>query len=161
MATINSEWSDLQDKAFRDAYAEGLVDNRLSAQIYYLRVQRGWTQKDLAERSGVSQPTISGLEASTEGARLATLRKIASAFDVAVDTRFVSFSTLLRAFRIAPLNVHIPSFSDDAPPQQSALCVVRFVANTAAATSVPTSATQSRAWSLPSMVENGEEIHVQ
>lgn len=106
-------WEKLSDKEYRDAFSEGLVDDRLSAQIYYLRKHRGWTQKELAERSGLSQPTISGLEETTEGARLGTLRKIASAFDVAVDARFISFGGLLAAFDKVPLNDNVPSFSEE------------------------------------------------
>ena len=115
-AMTNSAWEALSDKEYRDAFAEGLVDDRLSAQIYYLRTHRGWTQLQLAEKSGLTQPTISNLEDSTDGVRLSTLRKLASAFDVALDARVASFSGLLRAFDAASLNSHIPSYSEDAPP---------------------------------------------
>ena len=90
-----SLWQELGEKEFRRSFSEALIDDRLSAQIYHLRRHLGWTQKDLADRSGVSAPTISGLENSTTSPSLATLRKIASAFDVALNVRFISFSTLL------------------------------------------------------------------
>jgi transcriptional regulator with XRE-family HTH domain len=114
-------WAKLGDKAYRESFSEGVVDDRLSAQIYYLRKHRGWTQKDLAERAGVSQPTVSGLEESASGARLETLRKIASAFDVVLDARFDSFSNAVRSFEKAPINTHVLSFTEDTSPEKMIL----------------------------------------
>lgn len=111
-----SLWSEMSEKEFRDAFSESLIDDRISAQIYHLRRYLGWTQKDLAERSGVSAPTISGLENSTTSPTLATLRKIASAFDVALNVRFVSFSALL-ASRDA-IDARIPSYHEDVKPNR-------------------------------------------
>jgi transcriptional regulator with XRE-family HTH domain len=45
------------------------------------RERRGLSQRDLSERSGVTQPTISNLEKGRP-ARFVTMRKLAEALDV-------------------------------------------------------------------------------
>ncbi|MFL5737479.1 MAG: helix-turn-helix domain-containing protein [Actinomycetota bacterium] len=49
------------------------------------REERGWSQEQLAYRSGLSAKTIQKLEAG-EDTRVSTLRKIADALGVAVDS---------------------------------------------------------------------------
>lgn len=105
-------WADLQDREYRLAYCEGLMSIRLASQIHYLRKHRNWTQADLAIASGKAQPTVSALEDSCETASLSTLKKIAAAFDVALDVRFVAHSSFLDD-SFAPDAV-VPSFVDDA-----------------------------------------------
>jgi transcriptional regulator with XRE-family HTH domain len=53
-----------------------------------LRRQRGWSQKDLAEESGVGQDTISGIESGRHEPRPSTLRKLADALGVEVADFF-------------------------------------------------------------------------
>ena len=48
------------------------------------RRRRGWSQKDLADSSGVGQDTISGIESGRHEPRPSTLRKIAEALEVEV-----------------------------------------------------------------------------
>jgi transcriptional regulator with XRE-family HTH domain len=52
------------------------------------RRQRGWSQKDLADASGVGQDTISGIERGQHEPRPSTLRKLAEALDVEVADFF-------------------------------------------------------------------------
>ena len=51
-----------------------------------LRLQRGWSQKMLAERLGTSQPYIARLEQGGEDIRLGTLRRLVAAFDLDMNT---------------------------------------------------------------------------
>ncbi len=53
-----------------------------------LRRRKGWSQKDLARRSGVGQDTISGIESGRHEARPSTLRKLAEALGVEVTDLF-------------------------------------------------------------------------
>lgn len=53
-----------------------------------LRLKKGWSQKDLSERSGVGQDTISGVESGKHEPRPSTLRKLASALGVEVAEFF-------------------------------------------------------------------------
>jgi transcriptional regulator with XRE-family HTH domain len=52
------------------------------------RRQRGWSQKDLADESGVGQDTISGIERGQHEPRPSTLRKLAEALEVEVADFF-------------------------------------------------------------------------
>jgi transcriptional regulator with XRE-family HTH domain len=49
-----------------------------------LRLEKGWSQKDLADKSGVGQDTISGVESGKHEPRPSTLRKLAEALDAEV-----------------------------------------------------------------------------
>ncbi len=49
---------------------------------------KGWSQKDLAEESGVNQDTISGVESGRHEPRPSTLRKLAAALGVEVADFF-------------------------------------------------------------------------
>jgi transcriptional regulator with XRE-family HTH domain len=53
-----------------------------------IRRRKGWSQKDLAEKSGVGQDTISGIESGRHEPRPSTLRKLADALDVEVADFF-------------------------------------------------------------------------
>jgi transcriptional regulator with XRE-family HTH domain len=53
-----------------------------------LRRRRGWSQKDLADSSGVGQDTISGIESGRHEPRPSTLRKLAEALEVEVADFF-------------------------------------------------------------------------
>jgi len=53
-----------------------------------IRRRKGWSQKDLAEESGVGQDTISGIESGRHEPRPSTLRKLADALEVEVADFF-------------------------------------------------------------------------
>jgi transcriptional regulator with XRE-family HTH domain len=105
----------MASKAYRDAYVEQSINNRLAAQIYSLRAHRDWTQADLSDRSGMAQPRISTLETSCSGVSLNTLKRLASAFDVALVVKFVPFSELTREVAQGRIDRNIPNFEVDAP----------------------------------------------
>jgi transcriptional regulator with XRE-family HTH domain len=60
-----------------------------------IRRRKGWSQKDLAEESGVGQDTISGIESGRHEPRPSTLRKLADALDVEVADFFRELAVLL------------------------------------------------------------------
>lgn len=85
--------SEFEDKDYAHAYMGERGDAEIAAQIRVLREQRGWTQAELAERSGMKQSRISALEdVNYDAWTVKTLRKLAEAFDVHVDVRFVPFT---------------------------------------------------------------------
>lgn len=87
----------LQEKEYRDAYVEEHINQGLASQIRAIRDERGWTQRDLAERMESGQSAISKLEDPDYGRHsMSTLKRLASAFDVALVVRFVPFSELVR-----------------------------------------------------------------
>jgi DNA-binding XRE family transcriptional regulator len=61
----------------------------LAHNLKLLRTQRGWTQEELARRSGVSRVTISRIENEDEPfPRLETLEKLADALDISLAELF-------------------------------------------------------------------------
>lgn len=93
--TLKGIWRRLADKEYRDSFVASNIANTVASQINALREQRGWTQKDLAKRAGMAQSRISSLEdPNLENFEIVTLKRLASAFDVAVVVRFVPFSEL-------------------------------------------------------------------
>ena len=84
-----------EDKEYRQAYMESAVHQTIAWQIRINRERRGMTQGELAKRAGTHQSAISRAEDTEyEGHSLATLRKIANAFDCALVVNFVSYSEI-------------------------------------------------------------------
>jgi transcriptional regulator with XRE-family HTH domain len=118
---IRAIWRRLSDKEYRDDLVSLKIDNDLSAQIYALREQRGITQAELGVRAGMAQSRIAKLEGSCEAVSLSTLKRLASAFDVGISIKFVSFRKFTEDTISERLDRHIPSFHDDYPPLEEVL----------------------------------------
>ena len=56
----------------------------IGQRIIELREEKKWNTVDLAEQSGVSQPTISKIESGKTSPRLDSLLKIARAFEISL-----------------------------------------------------------------------------
>jgi transcriptional regulator with XRE-family HTH domain len=138
---------ELQDKATRDAFVSSQMSIPLSFQILVLREQRGMTQKQLAEKAGMLQPRIAAMERpSGHEPNLRTLKRLASAFDVALVVRFVPFSELVKwAETFSPDTFVVPSFDDD----------LGFQERVAASAGVQTPTTLENNPILPSSLERG------
>lgn len=97
MFNINSSLvGELRDKQYRDAYVASQIRMSLPIQIRELRKSRDMTQPQLATLSGMTQPRISEIERPGERRlNIETLLRIASAFDVALQIRFVPFEELM------------------------------------------------------------------
>ena len=106
---------ELRDKAYRDAYTASQISIGLPFQIRALRASRNWTQGKLAKQSLMSQPRVSEIE--RPGARrlnLDTLLRLASAFDVALEVRFVPFGKLVdHSERFDPDSFSVKSFDQE------------------------------------------------
>ena len=86
----------LQNKVYRDAYAAEFITAGVPFQIRANRQARGWTQKELGRRAEMKQGYICRLENPDSGMpNLETLKRLASAFDVALVVRFIPFSELV------------------------------------------------------------------
>ena len=109
------------EKAYRDAYVREQVRIGVPYQIRALRQERGWTQKELGERSGKPQNVISRLEDPNYGKlSLQSLMDMASAFDVALMVKFVPFSRFIREFSdLSPRALEAASFSEDQKTETS------------------------------------------
>ncbi len=107
--------SSLKDKEYRDLFVSNEISVGLPFQIRALREKRNWTQGELADKTGKAQGVISQLEDPNYGRfTLATLKRLASAFDVALIVRFVPFSELVgRAVNLDSTDLAVPSFHED------------------------------------------------
>jgi transcriptional regulator with XRE-family HTH domain len=106
---------ELSDKGFRDAYTAEDIKIGIASQIRALREARGWSQSELGQHTGKPQSAISRLEDPDYGRlSLKTLKELASAFDVALLVRFVSFSELVAWNRdLSPQALAVPEFAQD------------------------------------------------
>ena len=106
----------LADKEYRDLYVAEHIRAGIAFQIRAMREDRGWTQSELGQRAqGMAQETISQLEDPDYGRlTLRTLRRLASALDVALIVRFAPFSDLIDwIVNLTPQRLAPPSFDDE------------------------------------------------
>ncbi len=106
---------ELKDKQYRDAFVSSHIDIGIPHQIRALRDQRKWTQHELAQHAAMKQERISVLENPNYGKyTLQTLKKIASAFDIALIVRFVPISDLVKwELNLSPEVLEAVSFNED------------------------------------------------
>ncbi|MEK7391011.1 MAG: helix-turn-helix transcriptional regulator [Fibrobacterota bacterium] len=62
-----------------------LVSMTWGKKLRQMRKEKGWTQTDLASRTGISQPTIADYEGDRKQPTLPRIQAIAQAFGVGVD----------------------------------------------------------------------------
>ncbi|MEP7357138.1 MAG: helix-turn-helix domain-containing protein [Anaerolineales bacterium] len=79
----------LKDPAVRAAYDALEGEFALVRQLIDLRQQQGLSQRQLAKRAGMQQPTIARLEGG-QPASLTTLKRVANALDAKVEVRLVA-----------------------------------------------------------------------
>lgn len=86
--------TEFDDKEYAHAYMEEFSNMAIAAQIKVLREQRGWTQKQLAQASGMKQERICALEdVDYDAWTIKVLRRLAKAFDLTVKVSFEKFSS--------------------------------------------------------------------
>ena len=86
---------EFQDKESRHEYANGFLNSKVATQLKVLREERGWTQQQLAEATGMQQARISVIEDIEYSSwSISTLRRYARAFDLRLDVEFKEFGTL-------------------------------------------------------------------
>jgi len=118
--------SEMKDKAYRDAYVRAQITTTLPFRLRGLRKSMGLTQEKLAALTGMAQSRFPNLERPTgKMPDLDTLCRIASAYDIAVQVRFIPFSELINdETRFDPENFSIRTFDEelrDAEPQPFAI----------------------------------------
>lgn len=111
-------WAKMRgSKKYRHAFVAGHLSTNIAAQIQTMRESQPepWTQKDLAEKTGMARARISLIEnPSYDKLTLSTLKRVAMAFDVALIVRFVPFSKLVDwVSDISPEKMNAVSFDRD------------------------------------------------
>jgi transcriptional regulator with XRE-family HTH domain len=107
--------SKLTDKEYRDIFVSEQINTGLAFQIHAMREQRGWSQAELGEKAGMAQSRISIMEdANYSRFSLNTLKRLASAFDVALVVRFEPYSKLVNHFiHLDSTSLDVPNFEND------------------------------------------------
>jgi transcriptional regulator with XRE-family HTH domain len=126
--TVKQIWKKLTKKEYRDSYVAAHISNTVASQIFMLREARGWTQKELAQKAGMKQSRISALEdPNYENIEVGTLKRLASAFDVALTARFIPFSELATwAADLSQEKLLVSDFANDRLPQTNRLPEIVF-----------------------------------
>ncbi len=115
---IKSKIKRLQRKEFRDAFVSSHLAHGLAHQIRALRTQRGWSQRELAEKLGLGQQSaVARLEDPGYGRlSISTLLKLSSVFDIALSVRFLSYWTFLNEREdLSPAALSAESFDVEIP----------------------------------------------
>jgi transcriptional regulator with XRE-family HTH domain len=105
----------LQDQEYRTAFVASQINVGIPFQIKALMKARGWTQEQLAERTGMLQPRISAvLKPGKVRPNIETLRRFAEAFDCGLLVRFAPFSELTKwSESFDPEKFDVPQFDAD------------------------------------------------
>src|SRR5260370_21372211 len=107
--------SELSTKECREAYVAAQINIGIPFQIRALRKSRGWNQEVLAEHAKMAQPRISEIERPGERRpNIETLLRIAAAFDVGLQVRFLPFTELIEwSESFDPENFEVRTFDDE------------------------------------------------
>jgi transcriptional regulator with XRE-family HTH domain len=105
----------MRKKSSRENFIAAQLSAGIAAQLLTMREARGWTQKELGEKAGMADARISVMESpSYERFTLSTLRRLASALDVALIVRFAPFSEFVDWIAdLTPDRLNAPSYSQD------------------------------------------------
>ena len=130
MNTVTAK-RDLLDNCRNSEYREALVFENVytgvCSQIRVLREQRELSQAEFGRKAKMAQERISILEDPNAETKptLKTLLRVASAFDVGLDVRFVPFETVLdRSVNTDSSALQVPSFDDELPELEKHLDAV-------------------------------------
>ncbi|MEW6716792.1 MAG: helix-turn-helix transcriptional regulator [Chloroflexota bacterium] len=83
----------MQDAEFLAAYRALEPEFQVARQVIQLRLQRGLSQQELAEKVGTGQPNISRLERGTTNPSLHFLQKVAEALGAELEVTFTPTET--------------------------------------------------------------------
>jgi transcriptional regulator with XRE-family HTH domain len=90
-----NDWAELRDRRLAEpgaaeAYEAARLAYELGRAVRELREQRGWSQSQLAQSAGMTQSAVARFEAGGTVPTLAVLERLARAFEMELDVRFVS-----------------------------------------------------------------------
>ena len=85
-----TSWEDMKaaragDSAVEAAYAAAKLAFELGEQVRGMREERGWSQRELARLTSMTQPAIARFEAGGTTPTLPILERIANAFDTTLS----------------------------------------------------------------------------
>lgn len=88
-----TNWADLRDARMAEpgaaeAYRAARLAFELGVKVRELRRAQGWTQEELAVRSGLTQPAVARLEGGGTVPTLPVLTRLAEAFGTELEVTF-------------------------------------------------------------------------
>ena len=116
MSALSNLWAKFsKNKQYRDAFVASHLKRGIPTQIRILLKQRGWTQADLAERSGLTQGAVSrACNPDYGNLTFNNALRIASGLDVAFVGKFVTFSELAKWHTdLSEPQLEVKSFADE------------------------------------------------
>lgn len=75
----------MSDPAFAQAWKESELEYNISRNIIKKRVERGWSQTELADRMATTQSVISRIESGDSNMTIKTLASVANALGIGVS----------------------------------------------------------------------------
>jgi transcriptional regulator with XRE-family HTH domain len=78
----------LKKTAFKKAYEESALEYQIARVLIKARLERGYTQKDLAEKLHTRQSVISRVENAKTVPSLSFLKRLAEALDASLQVQF-------------------------------------------------------------------------
>ena len=104
----------LASPKFRRTLRRADIANGLAFQLRAMMKERGWSQYELARRSGIAQPTISNYVRGYEKYSVETLDRLADTFDVNLGVRFEPYSDLVNYhIDLSPDRTLVPRYNRD------------------------------------------------
>ena len=103
-------------REYGEAFWEENITTGIAFQVREMRASRGWTQQELGVRAGnMAQERIHHIENPDYGRlSVTTLKRLASAFHVALEVRFISYSELVdRMLSRTPEMLSPPAIEND------------------------------------------------
>ena len=78
----------LKDPKFRKAYEESRLEYEIARAIIRARIEKGLTQKQLADKLNTKQSVISRVESANTTPSLSLLKRLAQALDISLRVQF-------------------------------------------------------------------------
>ncbi len=128
----------LQRRPYRHAYLGQHVRRGIAYQIRALRDQRKWKQGTFAKFLGKPQSVACRLEDPDYGKMtVQTLLEVANVFDVALEVRFVPYSTFICNTRdVSITSMRVPEFKDDLGLSETKANPIKIVASLSRGTAI-------------------------
>jgi transcriptional regulator with XRE-family HTH domain len=101
-----------EDPAYQDAESELKIILDLADDILRLRMEKGWSQAELAERAGTKQANISRLESGLSNPSVNFLQKVAKALDTSISISFenIASSKIVAKTDAKSQSIYVPNW---------------------------------------------------
>jgi ribosome-binding protein aMBF1 (putative translation factor) len=93
-----TDWREIRDRRMKEpgaeeAYQAARLAFELGAAVREMREQRGWTQAQLAEAAGMTQPAVARFEAGGTVPTIPVLERLAHALGATLEVRLAPGTT--------------------------------------------------------------------